>query len=94
MASKLFFILTLCASALANVYTTSPTASSTFTGGKEATISWQDDSKAPSLKDFGAAKVSIYVGNAQQQTLLQTIVPSIDVSTTQSSVHTRPIHWS
>ncbi|KAF5384250.1 hypothetical protein D9615_003339 [Tricholomella constricta] len=84
MFSRSLVALALAASALANVYTTSPTASTKFSGGKEATISWQDDGKAPSMKDFGPAKVSIYVGNAQQQTLLQTIVPSVDVSTTQS----------
>jgi len=77
-------LLALASSAFATVFTTSPVASSTFTGGQEATISWQDDGSAPSLKDFGPAKVSIYVGNAQQQTPLQLIVPSIDVSTTQT----------
>ncbi|KAF9467678.1 hypothetical protein BDZ94DRAFT_1248750 [Collybia nuda] len=77
-------LLALASSAFATVFTTSPVASSVFSGGKQATISWQDDGKAPTLKDFGPAKVSIYVGNAQQQTLLQTIVPSVDVSTTQS----------
>lgn len=84
MFSKSLVLLALSASAFATVYTTSPTASSTFTGGQQATISWQDDGKTPALKDFGPAKVSIYAGNAQQQTLLQTIIASVDVSTTQS----------
>jgi len=66
------------------VQTTSPIASTTFTGGQQAIISWQEDGKKPSLADFGPAKVSIYVGNAQQQTSLQTIVASVDVSTTGS----------
>jgi len=79
-----FILLALSASALANVFITSPVASSTFTGSKQATISWQDDGTQPSLTSFGPAKVSIYAGNAQQQTLLQTIVPSVDVSTTSS----------
>jgi len=84
MFSKSLVLLALSASAFATVYTTSPTATTTFTGGKQATISWQDDGKAPTLKDFGPAKVSIYAGNAQQQTLLQQIIPSVDVGTTQS----------
>jgi len=84
MFSTPFILLALTASALANVFITSPVASSTFTGGKQAVISWQDDGTTPSLKNFGPAKVSIYAGNAQQQTLLQTIVPSVDVSTTSS----------
>jgi len=79
-----FILLALSASALANVFITSPVASSTFTGSKQATISWQDDGTQPSLTSFGPAKVSIYAGNAQQQTLLQTIVPSVGVSTTSS----------
>jgi len=53
---------------------TSPVASSTFAAGKQATISWQDDGSAPSLKDFGPAKVSIYVGNAQQQVTYFTLL--------------------
>jgi len=77
-------LLALASSTFATVFTTSPVASSVFSGGKQATISWQDDGKAPSLKDFGPAKVSIYAGNAQQQTLLQSIVENVDVSTTQS----------
>jgi hypothetical protein len=84
MFAKSFILLAISASAFANVFITSPTASTTFTAGQKATITWQDDSKAPSLKDFGPAKVSIYVGNAQQQTSLQTVVPSVDVSTTSS----------
>jgi hypothetical protein len=79
-----FVLLALSAGAFANVFITSPVASSTFTGNQQATISWQDDGAQPSLKDFGPAKVSIYAGNAQQQTLLQSISPSVDVSTTSS----------
>jgi len=77
-------LLSLSASAFATVFTTSPVASTTFSGGKPATVSWQDDGSAPSLKDFGPAIVSIYVGNALQQTSLQTIAPNVDVSTTAS----------
>ncbi|TRM66898.1 hypothetical protein BD626DRAFT_484134 [Schizophyllum amplum] len=81
MVSSSLLFLSMVSAALANVYTTSPIASTTFTGGQPATISWQDDGESPSLKDFGPAKVSIYVGNAMQQTMLQEITPSTDVST-------------
>ncbi|KAG6840309.1 hypothetical protein C0991_007634 [Blastosporella zonata] len=84
MFSKLFSLLVLSSSAFATVFVTSPTASTTFVGGQQATISWQDDGTAPSLANFGPSKVSIYVGNAQQQTSLQLIVASVDVSTTSS----------
>jgi hypothetical protein len=84
MFTKSFIVLALAAQAFATVFITSPVASTTFSGGKQATISWQDDGASPSLKDFGPAKVSIYVGNAQQQTSLQLITASVDVSTTAS----------
>ncbi|KAG5639761.1 hypothetical protein H0H81_000041 [Sphagnurus paluster] len=84
MFAKSLVLLALSAAALANVYVTSPTASSTFTGGLQALISWEDDGQSPSLQAFGIAKVSIYAGNAQQQTQLQLITDNVDVSTTQS----------
>ncbi|KAJ2922925.1 hypothetical protein H1R20_g14202, partial [Candolleomyces eurysporus] len=37
--------------------------------------------KPPPLKDFGPSRISIYVGNALQQTSLQVVAPSVDVST-------------
>ncbi|KAL1748290.1 hypothetical protein HDZ31DRAFT_29994 [Schizophyllum fasciatum] len=80
MVSCSLVFLSLASAALANVYVTSPTASSTFTAGKSVTISWQDDGQKPSLEDFGPAKVSIYAGNSIQQTSLQTISESTDVS--------------
>jgi len=80
MFSSTFVVLALSVSTLANVFITSPVASTTFVGGQQATVSWQDDGSAPTLQSFGPAMVSIYAGNAQQQTLLQTISPSIDVS--------------
>ncbi|OJA15201.1 hypothetical protein AZE42_08102 [Rhizopogon vesiculosus] len=88
MFSKAIISLVLAASALANIFTTAPVASTTFTGGQQATITWQDDGLTPSLTSFGPALVGIYVGNANQQTLLQTITASVDVSTTSSIVFT------
>jgi cell division septation protein DedD len=81
-----FIALSYSASAFATVYVTSPTASSTFVGGKNSTISWQDDGTSPSLAQFGAASVSIYAGNSQQQTLLQTITPSVNVGTVNAII--------
>ncbi|ESK94723.1 hypothetical protein Moror_14218, partial [Moniliophthora roreri MCA 2997] len=67
MFFKSALVASLASSACATIFITSPTASDTFTGGQNATIKWQDDGKAPSLKDWGLAKVSIYTGNAKQQ---------------------------
>lgn len=83
-----FVVLALSASAFATVFVTAPVASTTFPAGTPATVSWQDDGKQPTLQAFGPAVLSIYAGNSQQQTLLQTIAPSVDVSTTQSVIFT------
>ncbi|KAF8153186.1 hypothetical protein B0H34DRAFT_790566 [Crassisporium funariophilum] len=88
MFSKALIILTISTAAFAKVFTTAPVAATKYSGGKEATISWQDDGTAPSLKDFGPARISIYAGNAQQQTSLQTIEASLDVSTTSTLTFT------
>jgi hypothetical protein len=88
-AKKMLFsslvTLALSSSALATVFITNPTASTTFSAapGKQATVTWQEDGQAPTLKDFGDAKVSIYVGNAQQQTSKQ-LVATTNVAATNS----------
>jgi len=76
--------LALAAQALATVYPTSPVGTTTWTAGQQVSINWQDDNSSPSLEQFGDAKVSIYVGNAQQQTLLQSTSESVNVATTNS----------
>ncbi|KAF5325199.1 hypothetical protein D9619_009578 [Psilocybe cf. subviscida] len=88
MFSKLLVLLTVSSAALATVFVTAPVASTTFTGGQPATIRWQDSGVAPSLKDFGPAKISIYAGNAQQQTSLQLLKDNVDVSTTSELTFT------
>jgi hypothetical protein len=80
MFSKVLVTLAIASSAFATVFVTAPVASSTYSGGKPAVVTWQDSGSAPTLKDFGPAQISIYVGNAQQQTRLQTLNSSVDVS--------------
>lgn len=84
MFSKIFVVLATASAAFATVYVTSPVASTTFAAGQPATITWQDDGLSPSLASFGPAKISIYAGNAQQQTLLQSLSNSTDVSQSSS----------
>jgi len=83
MFSRALIALALSVSALANVFITDPTATSTINGGDKYTIKWMDDGKSPKLEDFGMAKISIYVGNAKQQTSLQ-LAGNVDVSKEQS----------
>jgi hypothetical protein len=82
------FFLSLVAAASANIYITSPVAGTVFTAGENSTITWQDDGKSPSLESLGPCKVSVYIGNAIQQTSLQLIVDSVDVSKEDSVVFT------
>jgi len=88
MFSSTFVVLALSASAFANVFVTAPVSSTTFAAGQPCTVSWQDDGQQPTLQAFGPAIVSVYAGNSQQQTMLQTITPSVDVSTTQAVIFT------
>jgi len=73
-------VLALSAVALGKVFIIEPVATTSWAAGSPQTISWQDDGTAPTLEAFGPAKISIYVGSQQQQTLLQAITPSLDVS--------------
>jgi len=84
MFTSALVVASLAASALATVYVTDPVAASSFAGGTTATISWEDDGNSPSLAAFGTAEVGIYVGDATQQTEVQQIVASVNVSTTST----------
>jgi len=80
MFSKVLIVLATASAAFATVFVTAPVAATSYTGGQPAVVNWQDDGNSPSLAQFGPAKISIYAGNAQQQTLLQTLNPNVDVS--------------
>lgn len=81
-------LVSFAAPVLADVYITSPTSSSTFTGGQQAVVNWKDDGKSPSVAQWGDASISIFVGNALQQTSLQVISSSVDMSQTSSIAFT------
>ncbi|KAF8465838.1 hypothetical protein DFH94DRAFT_821408 [Russula ochroleuca] len=74
--------------ARATVFVTNPVASTSLPAGQQATVAWQDDGTSPTLASFGPASIGLYAGNAQQQTLLQLISASTDVSKANS------INWS
>jgi len=84
MFSKALLISSLISVAFATLSITEPFASPTYSGGQLARVSWQDDGKSPAITAFGLSKISIYAGNSQQQTSLQTINGSFDVSTASS----------
>ncbi|KAI1792431.1 hypothetical protein LXA43DRAFT_341559 [Ganoderma leucocontextum] len=87
-SSVLLLIAAAVSPALATVYVTSPVATTSWAAGQQQTVSWKDDGTAPSLANFGPSKVSVYVGSQTQQTMVQSIVPSVDLSTTTSIVFT------
>lgn len=82
MFQRAAVVLALSASVFATLFTTAPVASTTWQAGQAQTVSWQEstDGAAPNLAAFGPSVISVYVGNAQQQTDLQTIGTSVDVS--------------
>jgi len=84
MFAKVAIVSALVSSAFATVFITSPVATTTFTAGQTAAITWQESNAAPLLAAWGNASVAIYAGNANQQTLLQLITPSINVSATNT----------
>lgn len=84
MFTKVLVILASVSAAFAVPYITQPVASTTFHGGQNATVSWQDSGSNPTLAQYGPCSISIYVGNAQQQTQLQTLNASVDVSKVNS----------
>jgi len=84
MFSKALVIFSVISVAFATVYITSPTATSNISAGTSFAITWQDDGNSPTLKDFGPARVGLYVGNVRQQVPVQIITDSIDVSKVQT----------
>jgi len=67
----------------ANLFITSPVATSTIPAGKNFTIVWQEDNAPPTLASIGPATFGLYVGNVNVQTQLQTIA-TVDVSKVSS----------
>ncbi|KAH6910713.1 hypothetical protein BKA70DRAFT_1271317 [Coprinopsis sp. MPI-PUGE-AT-0042] len=84
MFTKAFILLAVASQAFATVFITNPVSTSSFTGGSDVTVSWIENGDGPTLEEFGPARISIYVGNAQQQTSLQTIEDEVNVATTGS----------
>jgi hypothetical protein len=88
MFSKALVVLALASAAFATVFVTAPIASTTYTAGQSAVVQWQDDGNTPNLTAFGPAMISIYAGNAEQQTSLQLLNGSVDVSQVSSITFT------
>jgi hypothetical protein len=66
--------------ALAGVFLTSPVGTTSCKAGVNCPITWNDDGKPPLLKDLGSCSIALYTGNAQQQTLLQSISASYNMA--------------
>ncbi|KAF7320875.1 hypothetical protein HMN09_00174100 [Mycena chlorophos] len=71
--SSALIALALAKTSFAALAFTSPTGSSVFTAGQSATVTWEDDQNAPALSTYGNCMLSIYAGNADQQTNLYNI---------------------
>lgn len=77
MRFSIAVLLSMVAAVSADIYMTSPVATTIFTAGQNSTITWQDDGKTPNLQALGPCKVSIYVGNAIQQVRIQVHISGV-----------------
>lgn len=73
-------LLGLAAPALATIYTTSPVAATVATAGQVLNVSWVDDGTSPNLTTIGVCSIDLCVGSTTQQTCLQNLGESVDVS--------------
>jgi hypothetical protein len=73
-------LLALAAPALATIYTISPVTSTVSTGGQALHVQWTDDGATPSLSEIGAASINLCVGSQTNQTCVQELGASVDVS--------------
>jgi len=64
----------------ATIYVTQPVATTTCAANTPCTVAWNDDGNAPALATIGACSIDLCTGGVDQQTCLQNISPSLDVS--------------
>jgi len=62
------------------LYVTQPVASTSVTAGQQGTVAWNDDGNQPILSAIGPCSIDLCTGGVTQQTCLQNISPSLDVS--------------
>ncbi|KAK1925888.1 hypothetical protein DB88DRAFT_485490 [Papiliotrema laurentii] len=74
--------LAFAQSALAGVYITNPVATTNAIGGQVLNVRWADNGQAPSFADIGVCSIDLYTGSVNQQTFLQNLAASVDVSKT------------
>jgi len=72
----------------ATIYVTQPVASTVCAAGAPCTLAWNDDGNAPSLATIGACSIDLCTGGVQQQTCLENLSPSTDVSQTAQLSYT------
>jgi len=88
MFTTAVLLASLFSSAFATVFMTNPVQGTVCNGGQQCNVKWQDDNNAPLLAAWANASFAVYTGNAIQQTMLQLIAPSVNVSATNSLVFT------
>jgi len=72
--------VSLASQVAATIYVTSPIATTTCTANTQCLISWNDDGQAPVLSTIGPCQIDLCTGGQVQQTCLQNVTPSLDVS--------------
>jgi ElaB/YqjD/DUF883 family membrane-anchored ribosome-binding protein len=79
-------IAALAVPALGELAVTSPTASTTCSGGQRCTVAWSDNGSGATLAQQGNTTVALYTGGKSQQTFLQPIAfpDPVNVATVDS----------
>jgi len=80
MRTTAAIFLAVASLASANLYVTEPVASTTCAANANCVVSWNDDGTTPALSSIGPCSISLYTGGMQQQTFLQSVSTSTDVS--------------
>ncbi|KAK4685129.1 hypothetical protein P7C73_g5025, partial [Tremellales sp. Uapishka_1] len=80
LAASLLFATSALQPVLAGIYMTSPVATTVGNGGQVLTVKWADDGNSPSLASVGPCSIDLYTGSQLEQTQLQNLAASVDVS--------------
>jgi len=83
-----FAAVSLISHVSATIYVTSPVASTVCPAGSPCPVQWNDDGNQPALATIGACEIDLCTGGVTQQTCLQNISPSLDVSQNSQVTYT------
>jgi hypothetical protein len=79
LSTSLAVLAAVLPAAFAEMVITDPNNNLSCSGGKTCTIKWQEGPNQPPIAQSGTCEFSVYTGNPQQQTRLQTIAQNVNI---------------